>query len=136
MPKGVEEKPGRGEHRQLDPKAAFWLALLLILKGNGLRAPLAAQIAEDLRIKVRSIANNLGWDPGFDPFVGKFDTEHKWCADVADLRFVRVVTSANPSRRGQLMELPWHELGGREMPNVQPVIFVRIDLAGLARKLM
>src|SRR5690349_5568630 len=74
IPKGVEESPGRGEHRQLELKQAFCLALVLLLKANGLRAPLAAQIAEDLRIKVRSIASNLGWDPGFDPFLGKFET--------------------------------------------------------------
>jgi hypothetical protein len=136
MPKGVEENPGRGEHRQLEPKAAFWMALLLTLKENGLRAPLAAEIAEHLRLNVRSIASNLMWDPDFDPFVGKFETKYQWCADVAQLEFVRLVTTANPSRRGHLCELPWHEIRARTMPNIQPVIFIRIDLAGLAQKLI
>lgn len=135
LPSGVDENPGRGEHRQLGPKQAFWLALLLILKANGLRAPLAAQIAEHLRINVRSIAGNMNWDCTFNPFLGKFETEYQWVADIAGLRFVRVATSANPSHRGHLFELPWHEIGAHPMPKVQPVVFIRIDLAGLAQKL-
>jgi len=134
LPLGVVENPGRGGHRQLEPKQAFWLALLLILKVNGLRAPLAAQIAEDLRISVRTITGNLNWDGTFNPFLGKFETQFEWFADIAALRFVRLVTSSNPSRRG-LFELPWTEIGTRKSSDMRPLTFIRIDLTGLAHKL-
>jgi DNA-binding transcriptional MerR regulator len=135
LPAGADENPGRGGHRQLEPKQAFWLALLLILKANGMRTRLAQQIADDLRIEVRVIAANLGWDRAFNPFVGKFETEHTWFADVAELRYLRLVTSANPSRRG-LYELPWTEIGTHKPANITPVVYIRIDLARLARKLL
>jgi hypothetical protein len=134
IPEGVDQSPGRGEHRQLRPKEAYWLALVLVLKGNGLRAPLAAQIADHLRISVRIIAANLGWDSTFHPFSAKFETECEWFADLAELRYVRVVTNSDPSHRA-LIELPWHEIGARKQTDITPVVYIRIDLAGLARKL-
>jgi hypothetical protein len=134
VPAGTELNPGRGAHRQLEPKQTFWLALVLILKQNGLRLPLAAQIAEDLRLSMRMFTGNLNWDGGFHPFLGRFETEFEWYTDIAEMKYVRVVTSAYPSSR-KLQEMPWTQIGTRKSIPIQPFMFLRIDLSKLAKAL-
>src|SRR5436190_3591760 len=85
LPRGVEESPGRGEHRDLTSAQAFWLGIVLKLKQNGIKALLAGKIADFAHEGVRGIGSNLGWDHGFNPFLGKFDTEHQWFVDIGDL---------------------------------------------------
>ena len=34
LPKGVDENPGKGDHRDLTNDQAFWLAIVLLLKAS------------------------------------------------------------------------------------------------------
>jgi hypothetical protein len=133
LPPGVEEKPGRGEHRDLTLAQAFWLGIVLMLKQNGIQAPLAGKIAEFARESVRGIAGNLSWDPGFNPFLGKFGTEYMWFVDIGDLRHVRMATTADPSYGGKLREFPWWVIGKhRTEKTAAPVVIIRLDISRLA----
>src|SRR4051794_14022351 len=71
LPEGVDPEPGHGHHRRLTPAQAYWLAIVLKLKGSGVRAPLAARIADYAREAVRTVGRGLNWDPGFAPFDGR-----------------------------------------------------------------
>src|SRR5258708_25702402 len=88
LPKGVKKTPGRGDHRELDSTQAFWLAIVLELKQNGINAPLAGKIADYAEQGVRGIAANLSWEPSFNPFRGQFETEEQWFVDIGDLTYV------------------------------------------------
>src|SRR5262245_45198368 len=90
LPRGVAENPGRGEHRQLDPAQAFWLGIVLMLKRSGVKTPLAGQIANFAREAVRSVAQSLNWEGTFEPFLGRFETQHQWFVDIGDLSYVRL----------------------------------------------
>src|SRR5436305_15234084 len=75
LPAGVAPEPGRGEHRDLAPAQAFWLSVVLKLKQNGIKTPLAGQIADFALEGARGIGSNLGWDHRFNPFAGRLYTE-------------------------------------------------------------
>ncbi len=135
LPPGLDEHPGSGEHRRLDAKQTFWLGLLLVLKSNGLRLPLAAKIAEDVRLTMRIITGNLNWEGDFNPFLGRFHTRYDWFVDIADLRYCRIVTNANPSQHKKMTEFPWAEIGTRKPIDLHPFMFLRIDLRKLAEAL-
>jgi len=135
VPAGIAEKPGRGEHRDLSAAQAYWLGIVLLLKRSGIKTPLAGQIATFVQEGVRGIGVNLHWDRGFNPFAGQFGTEHQWFVDIADLTFVRIVTTACPSQPG-LCELPWREIGRpKEAPHAAPFVIIRLDLTRLAQRL-
>jgi hypothetical protein len=135
QPAGMKTNPGRGVHRELGAKETFWLALVLILKSNGLRLPLAAQIADELRVTLRGFTGNANWDGRFHPFLGRFETEYNWLIDIAEFKYTRIVTNAYPSARG-LYELPWTQIGARRTIDVKPFMFLRIDLSELAKALI
>jgi hypothetical protein len=135
LPPGLDDHPGSGEHRQLDARQQFWFALVLVLKSNGLRLPLAAKIAEDIQITMRSITASLNWEGDFNPFLGRFKTRYDWFADIADLRFTRIATNANPSQHKKLLELPWTEIGTLKPVHPNPFMFLRVDIGKLAETL-
>src|SRR3954452_17783240 len=96
LPEGVESEPERGHHRQLTPAQAFWLGIVLKLKQSAVKTPLAARIADFARLAVRSVSQNLAWDPRFSPFDGGLATEGRWYVDVGDLAYIRLATDTNP----------------------------------------
>lgn len=133
LPPGVEGSPGRGEHRDLDATQSFWLAIVLMLKRNGVRVPDAERIADLSRHAVRGVTQNANWEWTFEPFLGRFETENEWYLDIGDLQYVRVVTTANPSVSG-LYAFPWTVLATRKsMKNAAPIVTLRLDLSALAR---
>jgi hypothetical protein len=133
VPAGVEESPGRGEHRELDPAQAFWLAIVLKLKESGINAPLAGKIADFARAGVQGIGTNLSWEWSFNPFRGKFETENQWFVDIGDLKYVRMATTANPSHAG-LYEFDWSLIGVRKTdPQAAPIVIIRLDISRLAQ---
>lgn len=136
LPTGVDKTPGRGEHRELTPSQTFWLGFVLALKGFGIKTPRAAQIADLADRGVRGIARNLNWDHKFDPFRGAFETEFRWFIDVGDLQYIRIATTANPSKVDKLDESPWTEIGSKApVKQAEPLVTLRIDMSKLAKKL-
>jgi hypothetical protein len=132
LPRGVEEKPGRGLHRDLNAGQAFWLGLVLVLKQAGVTAPLAREIADYCRMHHRGVAQHEGWDWNFQPFSGKLQTEELWLVEIADGRYMRLATTANPSHQG-LYRFPWSEIGkNKAIENVKPVTIITVDLSRLA----
>ena len=136
VPTGISPSPGSGEHRDFSPHQAFWLGLVLHLKAAGLKTPLAAQIADYADEATSTTTQNLSWDLRFCPRKGRFDTEHRYFVEVADSKFIRLVTDACPSQPG-LYHFDWHQVGKRRVPikDVQPYVLLRIDISLLAAKL-
>ena len=136
LPKGVEADPGRGEHRDLKPEQAYWIGIVIFLKQNGIRTPLAGKIADYAVESLRFVGYGLGWDHRINPFWGKFETDHQWYVDIGDLTYVRVVTTANPSKGGALEEFPWSLIGKRvNVPDAKPIVIIRFDLTRLTHML-
>lgn len=136
LPAGVEESPGRGEHRDLDAAQSFWLAIVLMLKRNGVRVPDAQRIADLARHGLRGTTQNLNWEHPFDPFQGRFETTNQWYLDIGDLQYIRVVTTANPSFDG-LFAFPWTDIATRKpAASATPIVTLRLDLSGLARMMV
>jgi hypothetical protein len=136
VPPGADLNPGKGEHRDFTGGQAFWLAVVLLAKSNGVRVPAAKQIAEFAEHVVQGAANSLNWDHGFAPFRGKFETKAKWFIEIGDMKYIRIVTTAYPSKPDETYELPWHLVGKRaEAGPVKPIVFLKIDLSELARRL-
>jgi len=134
LPEGVERDPGRGNHRQLTPAQAMWLGIVLKLKGSGVKPDKAAKIMT-FAARIREFTRNSGWDWRFSPFDGKFETEHQWYIDVGDMKYVRIVTDACPSKQG-LDATPWVDMDSRELAkNAKPIVQVRVDISALARLL-
>ena len=137
LPKGVDADPGQGEHRDIEPQQAFLIGIVIYLKQNGIRTPLAGKIADYAIEAVRwAVGYGLGWDHRMHPYWGIFETDHQWYVDVGDLTYVRVVTTANPSKGGALEEFPWSPIGKRvNAPDAKPIVIIRLDLARLAHML-
>src|SRR4051794_20078644 len=89
LPQGVEEAPNSGNHRQFDAAQAFWLAILLKLKENGIATPLAAEITGYAYSSVRTVTQNLGWEPQFMPHLGRLQTKHDYYIEIADHKYIR-----------------------------------------------
>lgn len=136
LPKGVSENPGRGEHRVLSSQQAFWLAMVLVLKENGINAPLAGEIARHAQRAIPGAAANASWDPFFNPWQGRFDTQHEWYFDIGDLRYMRLATTAYPSSEG-LHEAMWSTIARSPRParEAKPLVVIRVDIAQLGRRL-
>ena len=134
LPHGVDESPGKGEHRDLDAAQAFWLAIVLKLKAVGIRAPIAGEIADFARKALQGVTQNLNWEHSFHPFRGRLQTDNEWYLELADMVAMRLVTSANPSDQG-LYSSPWWRLGKQSIDNLHPIVVIRVDLASVARLL-
>lgn len=135
IPKGIENEPGRGNHRVFDWNQAFHLAVVLKLKAAGMSTPLAGLVSE-FAARIQGLSVNLGWDYEFVPLRGKFQTEHRWYLDIGDAQFVRHVTNASPSCRAELEELDWVDMHTRRLAkSAEPVVVVRIDLGQIAKLL-
>ena len=135
IPDGIDEEPGRGNHRTFNYRQSFWLAIVLKLKAAGIQPKLAADMAKWAE-RVKGFALNLGWDWNFSPFDGKFATEKQWYMEVGDAQFVRLLTDANPSREGVMDESGWVEMNSRKRRSAaSPTVIVRIDLSSLSNLL-
>ena len=147
LPSGVDVSPDRGNHRQFAPGQAFWLGLVLKLKESGVKAPLAASIANFVQEAVERLAQAAsselesrpfgkqvgvaGFEPGFSPFDGQLETESEWYVDVGDLKYVRITTDYPPYSAVQ--EYVWSEIRTRRTArSARPVVIIRLDLARLA----
>jgi|GEM_PF-2422232 len=137
VPEGIEESPQSGNHRQFGPGQAFWLAMVLKLKQNGIPVPLAAAIATYGEQVLRGVTQNLGWDWRFFPRGGRFDTEQQYYLDIGDRKYVRLVTDANPSKGGKLEYFPWQNVNDtkKTRPDLTPYVLIRLDLTLIARQL-
>jgi hypothetical protein len=134
LPLGVERDPGRGNHRQLTAAQAMWLAVVLRLKVAGVKTPMAVRIAAFAE-RIRGMTRNLGWDWEFSPFDGALRTTKRWILEAGDMRYVRFLTDANPSKQG-LDEMTWVDMKSRKpVPQAAPVVCTRVDLSALARLL-
>jgi len=133
VPPGADHEPGTGNHRDLSPAQAFWMGIVLLLKKTGLRTELAARIAAHSLEAVRSVARSLGWDPAFNPIVGKLKTRNRWIVEVGDLKCIRLLTDTNPSGDGELESLAWKELATlRDAKEFSPLVAIQMDLARIA----
>ena len=134
LPVGVDPEPGRGNHRWLTPAQAVWLGIVLKLKACGVRTKRAAQIA-GFAEHVKGFTRHRVWDWHFLPFDGAFAREQQWLLEVGDMQLVRFVTDGNPSKQG-LDEMQWVDMDSRRtVPDAQPIIRLRVDIAALARLL-
>jgi hypothetical protein len=134
LPAGVAREPGRGNHRQLNPRQAVWLGIVLKLKACGVRTEMAARIAAFAE-RIKGMTRNVGWDWQFSPFDGAFSTAHQWFIEVGDMRFIRFATDANPSR-ACLDYTPWVDMDSRKLAaDAAPIIRIQVDLSALARLL-
>ncbi|REJ97680.1 MAG: hypothetical protein DWQ35_01390 [Planctomycetota bacterium] len=135
LPKGVAESPGRGEHRDLTPAQAFWLAIVLVLKENGVKTPMAGKLADHAARAIPGIAANASWEWHYNPFQGRIDTEFEWYLDIGDSKYVRIATTANPSVDG-VFEFEWSKIGRfGTVREVDPLVVIRLDIARLGRLL-
>lgn len=134
LPEGVEREPGRGNHRRLTPAQAVWLGIVLKLKAAGVKTGMAAKITA-FASRIQEYSCNAGWDWRFAPLNGDFSTDHRWYVEVGDMRFVRFVTDAYPSKQG-LFETPWVEMDSHQAAKeAQPIVCTRVDISALARLL-
>ena len=135
IPDGIDEEPGRGNHRTFNYRHSFWLAIVLKLKAARIQPKLAADMAKWAE-RVKGFALNLGWDWNFSPFDGKFPTENKWYLEVGDAQLVRLLTDANPSCEGVTDESGWVQMkSGKRQGNAAPTVIVRVDLSRLSNQL-
>lgn len=136
VPDGVRRAPSTGNRREFKPDQAFWLAIVLKLRHVGLRTPLAAKAADYATEGLRTVTQNLSWDWRFLPMKGWFDTEHQYYIDIGDLKFIRLLTDACPSKEG-LYEFDWHPVEGKQkpVPNERPFVILRVDLVRIAEVL-
>jgi hypothetical protein len=143
VPEGVDKRPDSGNHRRFSTQQAFWLALVVLVKRSGITTPLAAQIADCAVESVRSTTQAFGWDPGFSPSSGHFDTKHQYYVEIADAKFLRLATSAHPSSP-QMAESPWFPLKNLKarwragQPHTQPftpTVILRLNETEIARLL-
>lgn len=134
LPDGVDPSPERGNHRVLHAEQAFWLGVLLKLKQAGMKTPMAAKVADFTMRGLRAVAQNLNLDRHFAPHLGKLQTEYQWYVDIGDLRYVRIATTAEPSRR--LHEYNWILLRTKEdARDATPIVILRLDVGRLAAML-
>jgi hypothetical protein len=135
LPTGVAPEPQRGHHRQLTPAQAFWLGIVLKLKQSAIRTPLAAKIADEAKNALRGVARELNGTNRFSPFNGQLGTDSLWYVDVGDFQYLRIATDSYLDE-DCLHEFPWRRINApRRTVEVEPLILVRVDLAGIARRI-
>ncbi len=135
LPKGVEAQPGKGNHRVFDSSQSFQLAIILKLRAAGVTVEFAKEVAQWVKF-VQGKSVNESWEWTFAPFAGKLQTNEAWYLEVGDARFIRVVTSANPSKAG--LDFPaWTDMRKRkEVQDAHPAIILRVDVSRIAQLLM
>ncbi len=136
VPPGVDKSPSTGNRREFGPGAAFWLAIAVLLRRNGLNASAAAEVAGLATEGVRTISQNLSWDPGFLPLAGYFKTDHEYLLDIGDRAYVRILTDSCPSQTG-LYQFGWRHLKSSSslQLDVQPLVILRLDIRRIAEVL-
>ena len=135
VPSGVRDDPGRGKHRVFNYHQAFWLAILLKLKAAGIQPKLAAEIAT-WGERVKGFAVHSMYDWRFSPFDGKYETDKQWFLEVGDGQFVRIMTDADPSRRGIVDVSGWVHMDAQTLrKDAKPTVIIRVDLSRLANQL-
>lgn len=134
VPKGVAEAPSTGNHRQFDASQAFWLAMILMLKADGINTALAAQIADYAWIALRTTTQNLGWEPSFLPHLGRLDTKHQYFVEIAARKYIRFGTTSEPLSGGKIKYFDWHAFTnlGRPVKDLQPCVKIHLDLTAIA----
>ncbi len=132
VPKGVEKTPSTGNRREFGPRQAFCLAITVLLKSSGLKTPAAAEIAETAVEGLRYIAQNFNWDGTFLPAYGWFETDHEYTLDVADGRFIRLQTTASPSK--PMEQFGWTTIHAprKKCPDPLALVMIRLDLTRIA----
>lgn len=137
VPKGVYISPCSGTHRQFTGGQAFWLGMVLRLKATGIKTPLAAQIADYAARSVQTVTQNLGWEWTYLPSHGRLKTDRRYLVEIADLKFIRFGSDANPGSRGKLEWWDWHAVSkpGIKVANVRPYVTICLDVAEICRSL-
>ena len=62
LPEGVEQRPGRGNGRQLRIEQAYWLAIVLKLRESGIKTQAAAELADYAKRGLSKVGVTMGWD--------------------------------------------------------------------------
>jgi hypothetical protein len=135
VPKGVAHSPCTGNRREFGPAHAFWLAITVLLRSNGLKTSTAAEMASKVSEGLRVVTQNLNWDWTFLPLQGWFETDHNYFLEIGDVKYIRLLTDACPSHDG-LYEFPWQPVGSRtQIHGLKPFVTLRLDLTEIARVL-
>lgn len=134
VPAGVDASPNSGTPRQFNAAQVYWLGMLLVLKQEGFKTPRAAQIADYAWGSLRTITQNLGWDPRFLPHLGRLQTKYQYLVEVAGSKYLRFGTSAEPLGGGKIRFFDWHRIQkpGKPVPDLRPFVVVRLDLTRIA----
>jgi hypothetical protein len=136
VPNGVERSPSTGNRREFAPAGAFWLAIAVLLRRNGLKTPVAAHISDAVTDGVRFITQNLNWDPTFLPLKGWFETDFEYALEIGDGQYMRMVTTGCPSQEGTSYAFDWAVIGRRtQIKGVKPLVILRLDLTEISRVL-
>jgi hypothetical protein len=144
VPAGMEKQPASGNHRQFSPQQAFWLALVVLVKRSGVKTPMAAQIADCAVESLRNATQAVGWDPGFSLSSGRLATEYQYDVEIADAKYMRLVTNARPSSNREVIASPWFPLrrlkerwksGQPHTTTFTPTVVLRVNETEIARLL-
>ena len=136
LPKGVDENPGKGDHRDLTNDQAFWLAIVLLLKQNGVKPLIAGKIASYASSLMQYTGpDKLGYDV-FEPADGLFNTGLEWYLDIGDLRSYRMETISTLGKNKFPEIEPWRDFETHELAqNNRPLVIIRIDIGGIKHRL-
>lgn len=134
VPSGAAKAPATGNHRQFGPEQAFWLALVVKLRQFGLKTSLAAATADAALQFLRGVTQNLGWERPFLPQLGWFHTDKQYLLEVADGKYVRMLTDTCPSEEG-LHAFDWVDFRGcnATAKALRMIVVLSLDLAEIAR---
>lgn len=134
IPDGVDPAPNSGTPRQFNAAQAFWMGMVLVLREEKIKTAAAVKIADYAWQSLRTVSEDLGWDPEFSPHQGRLRTKYQYLLEVAGSTRVRFGTSADPSGGGRVRYLAWHLVGkpGRAAADFRPYVTVRLDLTRVA----
>jgi hypothetical protein len=129
VPEGVEKAPDRGNHRDLNPKQALWLAVVLKLKASGLSTPHAVELANQIKSQIDLKACDLSQDPYFNPFAPVVRGKATTYIDVGDSSHVRLYS--DPHAGVPPMTQPW--IGKDTVyPHLpEPFVIIRVNISRL-----
>ena len=135
VPKGVDQAPSTGNHRQFGPRQAFWLAMVLKLKSAGIRTPLAAEIANHADRRLCDLFGER-WDWSLLKGSERLNSDDRRYVDVGDhrlMRFIPLDLLPGPPPR---LENGWYPIGrGQHNDLPHPWVIIRLDVSKIARKL-
>ena len=129
VPEGVEEAPDRGNHRDLNPRQALWLAVVLKLKASGLSTPHAVKLANQMKGWIDLSANDLSLGPYHNPFAPIVSGKATTYIDVGDSLHLRLYY--DPHEGVPPVTQPWTQ--GQNINNFQPDPFtiIRVNISRL-----